>query len=491
MACTSSDSFVIEFKLKTSSADKIYLQECFSAGWKIYNTLVRHCRKQLASLRQDKTYRNLLAKYHSLKRSRNQKTVSQQLSAMTASFGLTEYSLHSFVKVQQKRYKQYINSHVAQKIASAVWRGVEKVLYGNGKTLHFRKYTEFVSLEGKNNSTGLVFRDGVLKVNSRPIHTARHKRDGSASRRYEEEALTHRVKYCRLVRRPVGSSWHYYVQLVLEGTAPQKHSLGSGRAGLDIGTSTAAAATEQECILTVLDETVENIEKEQRRLLRKMDRSRRTTNPQNYNVDGTVKKGGKRWHKSKNYRRMEMQYASLCRKRAAALKQQQEILANRIVSQCDTLYIEKMNFKGLQRKAKQSKVKENGKYARRKRFGKSLQARAPAQFCGILKRKLETLGGRYLEADTKAFRASQYNHVTNTYIKKKLSRRHNVINGRWIQRDLYSAFLLMNSAETLDHADREHCIKTFDTFLQAHDACINNIRNTKTKIPRSFGFQAA
>ena len=71
--------------------------------------------------------------------------MTQQLSAMTASFGLTEYSLHSFVKVQQKRYKQYINSHVAQKIASAVWRGVEKVLYGNGKTLHFRKYTEFVS----------------------------------------------------------------------------------------------------------------------------------------------------------------------------------------------------------------------------------------------------------------------------------------------------------------------------------------------------------
>ena len=209
MAHANSDSFVIEFKLKTSYADELYLQECFSAGQKIYNTLVCHCRKQLASLRQNKTYRDLLAKYHSLKGSRNQKTVSQQLSAMTAFFGLTEYSLHSFVKVQQKRYKRYINSLTAQKIASAVWRGVEKVLYGNGKSLHFRKHTEFVSLEGKNNSTGLVFRDGVLKVNGRPIHAARHKRDGSASRRYEEEALTHRVKYCRLVCRPVGSSWHY------------------------------------------------------------------------------------------------------------------------------------------------------------------------------------------------------------------------------------------------------------------------------------------
>ena len=52
MACTSSDSFVIELKLKTSTADEIYLQKCFFAGQKIYNTLVRHCQKQLVSLGQ-------------------------------------------------------------------------------------------------------------------------------------------------------------------------------------------------------------------------------------------------------------------------------------------------------------------------------------------------------------------------------------------------------------------------------------------------------
>ena len=186
-----------------------------------------------------------------------------------------------------------------------------------------------------------------------------------------------------------------------------------------------------------------------------------------------------------------MEYASLCRKRAAALKQWQEAMANRIVSQCDTLYVEKMNFKSLQRRAKTSKVKENGKHTRRKRFGKSLQARAPAQFCRTLKRKLEALGGQYLEVDTRAFRASQYDHVTDTYTKKKLSRRHNIIDGRWVQRDLYSAFLLSNSAEDLAHADRDRCNETFNLFLKNHDACVAKIRNTKTKIPRSFGFQAA
>ena len=492
MARTKTDSFILELKLKTSPADDAYLEKCFSAGCSICNTLVRHCRRQIASLRQDKDYRKLLAEYCSPKKGKERSAVAKRLNAIVASYGLTEYSLHDFVKVQQKKHKKYINSHVAQKVASSVWRGVEKVLYGEGKYLHFRKWKDFLSLEGKNNTTGLVFQGGILKVNQRPVHARRQKKDGSPARRYEEEALTRRVKYCRLVRKPVGRRYHYYVQLVLEGKPPRKgYTLGEGAGGLDIGTSTAAVVTDTECILTVLGDGIESIEKKQWKLQRKMDRSRRAMNPQNYNPDGTVKKGRKKWTNSSHYRRMQMEYASLCRRRAAALKQWQEVMANRIVSQCDIIYVEQMNFKALQRKAKTSAVKENGKHTRRKRFGKSLQSRAPAQFCCILERKITALGGRYLEVDTRSFRASQYDHTAGTYTKKKLSRRHATIDGHWVQRDLYSAFLLSNSAEDLSHADRDRCIRTFDRFLKNHDVCIASIRNTKTKIPRSFGFQAA
>src|SRR5699024_6219093 len=116
-------------------ADDAYLAKCFSAGCSIYNTLVRHCRRQIASLRQDKDYRKLLAEYCSLRKGKERSAVSKRLKSIVASYGLTEYSLHDFVKVQQKKHKKYINSHVAQKIASSVWRGVEKVLYGDGKYL--------------------------------------------------------------------------------------------------------------------------------------------------------------------------------------------------------------------------------------------------------------------------------------------------------------------------------------------------------------------
>lgn len=117
--------------------------------------------------------------------------------------------------------------------------------------------------------------------------------------------------------------------------------------------------------------------------------------------------------------------------------------------------------------------------------------KAPAQFCAVLKRKLEAAGGTYHEVNTVTFRASQYNHETGTYRKKELSDRHCTIHGQWVQRDLYSAFLLMNSDASLEHTDRSRCIAAFETFLQAHNTCISEIKNSGAKVPRSFVFRAA
>ena len=150
-----------------------------------------------------------------------------------------------------------------------------------------------------------------------------------------------------------------------------------------------------------------------------------------------------------------------------------------------------MAFKGLQQRSKKTQAGKDGRPARKKRFGRSIQSRAPAQFCAALKRKLVAAGGTYHEVNTVTFRASQYNHETDTYRKKKLSNRHCTIRGEWVQRDLYSAFLLMNSDRSLEHTDRSRCIAAFDTFLQAHNTCISEIKNSGTKVPRSFGFRAA
>lgn len=315
----STASFVLQLKLNTSREDEEFLDKCMESGWRIYNTLVRYCRRQIASLRQDREYRELLKKLGSVK-GKERKEVSARLSELTASYGLTQEGLEVFVKVQQHKFSRYIHSQVAQKIAGSVWRSVQAVLYGNGKTLHFRKKEDFCSLEGKQNTTGIRFQGGQVSYGGYTFSVKRHKRDGSASWLYEEEALGRRVKYCRLVRKPMGKKYHYYVQLVLEGAPPARHKKGSGRAGLDIGTSTIAVASGSQCILAVLGDSVEKIEQEQRRILRRMDRSRRAANSGNYLPDGTIRKGRKIWKYSRKYCRLRMKYKALCAKRAAALK---------------------------------------------------------------------------------------------------------------------------------------------------------------------------
>ena len=72
-------------------------------------------------------------------------------------------------------------------------------------------------------------------------------------------------------------------------------------------------------------------------------------------------------------------------------------------------------------KQKDGTVKVIQKYKRKKRFGWSINRRAPARFLLELKRKAEAVGGVYAEVDTKEFKASHYNHVTDAYEKIPLS----------------------------------------------------------------------
>ncbi|WP_445505651.1 hypothetical protein [Niallia sp. 03091] len=136
-----------------------------------------------------------------------------------------------------------------------------------------------------------------------------------------------------------------------------------------------------------------------------------------------------------------------------------------------------MNIKSLQKRSKKTEISEKtGKYKRKKRFGKSIGHRAPAMFMSILERKVAAQGGMFKKVNTRTFKASQYNHKTNNYKKKELKERWHIFNdGTRIQRDLYSAFLLMNSNRTGTKTNRKRCEKTFEMFQSLHDKEIERI----------------
>lgn len=330
------ESYVLTLKLNTSPEQDVWLSHTFWCGQQIYNVLVRHCKKQLRKLIQDPEYRDLLvARKESGLSKADKNRINQELADIRIGYGLSEYQLHAYVSVQQHRYKKSIDSDVAQKIASSVWRSVEKYLFDNGKCIHFRKYDEFESMEGKKNTSGMRFKDGRLHWRGQVIQP-------QIRTDYDRKALKSRVKYCRIQRKPVGTKYHYYLQLVLEGKPPVKHPVGHGTAGLDIGISTAAIVTKDSCKLTVLSSDAKDHSAQIRRTQRAMDRSRRITNPDNYLPDGTVRKGARKWIRSKHYRKLQFRKKSMERRHADAINTGHHRLANEIASKADTAYVEKM-----------------------------------------------------------------------------------------------------------------------------------------------------
>mgnify|MGYP000920047281 CR=1 FL=1 len=473
------ESYVLTLKLNTSFEQDRWLSYAFWCGQQIYNVLVRHCRKQLRKLIHDPEYLELLAARRKDDLSKKDKNrINQELATIRRSYGLSEYQLHAFVTVQQHRHKRSIDSDVAQKIASSVWRSVEKYLFDNGKCIHFRKYDEFESMEGKKNTSGMRFKDGRLHWRGQVIQP-------QIRTDFDRKSLKSRIKYCRIQRKPVGTKYHYYLQLVLEGKPPGKHPVGHGTAGLDIGTSTAAIVTDDSCKLAVLGSDAKDHSAQIRQIQRAMDRSRRATNPDNYLLDGTVCKGAQKWIRSKHYKRLQFRKKSLECRHADAINTCHHRLANEITSKADIVYVEKMSFRGLARKTKSATKKADGRFRSRKRFGKSIKNRCPSGFQTTVEKKFKITGGTYIEVPN-SYRASQYDHTVDDYIKKKLSDRlYKLQDGTEVQRDWYSSFLLYCYNYKTQDIDKDKCITEFDDCYKKEKALITWIKAHKIKVLNS------
>ena len=385
-----------------------------------------------------------------------------------------------------KHFSNNIDSLTSQKIASNVWKSYEKFFYGNGKKIHYKKYNDFNSLGGKTNKSGIRFKDNMILWKGLRIPIIIN-----YNNQYEYQALQSDVAYCCIIRKYVRNKYKYYVQITFKGNPPVKvdtktgkikHPIGQGDVGIDIGISTIAYASTTDVKILELADKVQNIENQKRRLLRKMDRSRRTVNSDNYNKDGTIKDQDNKkiiWNKSNHYIKYQNQLKELYCKQKDIRKYQHECLANYIISLGDTIYVETMNFSSLAKRAKKTEKNCKGRFKRKKRFGKSISNRAPAMLLEIIDRKLSYYDKYLIKIDTWHAKASQFNHFDSTYHKKTLSQRWNDFNGIKIQRDLYSAFLIMNIASDLKSFDMDKCNKRFENFYKLHNKEVKRLTGHK------------
>ena len=510
-------NFILELQLNISPKDRHYNDMALEYGRHIYNATLKYALNHWNSMKQLKIYKLLLSEYQKVKNSKNKndetykQCISDDLAELRIRYKLSKFQLEAYATKYKNNhnYDKYLDSNSVLNIAGNVWQAIEGLIFYKSKRVHFCKYGDFNTLIGKTNKQGIRFIKIGEKVRRKPSEINKVVwcgREMSVKIRktdiYAQEVLaTKKVKFCKIVRKLIKGRFKYYVQLVFDGVPPAKRNRDgsfrhkvdvNSRVGLDIGTTTLATVSEKSVSLEKLgDDEIVEINKEINRLHRKLDRSRRATNSKNFNKDGTIKKGIKlKWYRSNSYMKTLFKLKEKYRLKSVKLKLSHNRLANCILELGCNIHVENMSFKALVKKSKETKISEKtGKIKSKKRYGKSITNFAPGTFIEILDRKLKYIDKSLNKVNTQTFKASQYNHHTNKYIKKKLSNRWNYIDKFKIQRDLYSAFLLMNSKNNLKTTDRTLCIENFDNFVKLHDSEISRLEIYIDKLPTSFGIK--
>lgn len=481
------DRFILEFGLKTEKWQEDIIDKRLEAGRQMYNALLSTSLKRWKELKKTRKYRALIASLdHDKEHPEHDKPIWDEIDKLRDDAGLSQFGLSNMMTPIRQHFRSLVNVHIAQKLSLHLWNAYEKLFYSDGKELHFKKYGQVNALEGKNNKTGIVFKPDIRICKwgnlTMPVVV-------DEANSYEVESLMMPIAYCGVKRQFVRGKRKYYLFAVFKGQHPAKRrnsdgrftqKLGHGDVGIDIGTSTVAFSSASDVKIFELADKAQGLEREKFLLRRRLNRSRRAMNPDNYNPDGTTKKGRLHWLRSKRYLKQLMILKEIYRKQAAVRKFQHEQLTNFLLQKGDSFYVEKMSFKGLQKKSqKTEKSEKTGKFKCKKRFGKSLANRAPATFLSILERKLNYLGKQLIRINTVKARASQFNHIDETYKKKKLSQRWNDIDGHRVQRDMYSAFLIMNVNPDLETFNMKKCNSRFENFLSLHDKEVHRLLGNK------------
>lgn len=434
-------SFVTEFALSVDSQSSSELEARFNAGLRLYNACLNEAMLRVDLVRNCIPYqqaKQIKPTTDELKKQRNELFSAARKQNRYSDFELQVYA--GIVARDSKWIAGKLDSHTIQKLGTRAFKASEKVLFGRAKSVRFKGATRFRSMEGKNNTQGIMFKGGTdckivwcgLEL---PIIYPEKWND------VLEHGYRCPVKYCRIIWRILNGKKRWYVQFINEGEAYKYRSntqSKTGLVGIDLNVSNVAVVGDNKAGLYPFAENVPTFEREIKSLQQKMQRSQRVNNPNNYEPDfdakvgrrikrkkGKVKKGSRRWKQSNAYKKYARKKRELERRKAAYSKSQNRRLANRIIREFgNNIKTEKVSVRGWQ-----------------KRYGKAIAAKSPGFFQSELARKAESAGGKFTTFSTNKTALSQ-THLDGTRIKKTLSERvHHDVSGFEMQRDLFSSFL--------------------------------------------------
>ena len=473
MPRSTTPSFVHELPLKVLPQDSKELDKRLDAARQLCNACLSECLRRIQLIKQSRLWK----KAKELRKT-DPATSKKLYKEAKETHDFSEYDLHKYAKETAKQcfIAKRLDSLTIQKMASRAFSAASDYLHNKRGKPRFKPKSRMHSVEGKNNLSGIRFHEGIIIWNVKkgkclklvPIF------DTKDPHGVEAHALACSTKYTRIIKKTIRGKCVWYAQLIQEGKPLQKtkNRISDATVGLDIGPSTIAAISLQHntAFLEPFCQTLKPLNKEIGKVQKLMDRSRRATNPDNYNANGTVRSGIKVWHKSKNYLKLKAELAELNRKLATTRKCLHGRLVNRILALGKYIKIEKLSYRAFQCL-----------------FGKSVGFRAPGTFVSILRRKAESAGGEVIEFSTYQTKLSQTCHCGRIK-KKQLSERWHICPcGTEAQRDLYSASLaLFVENDQLDTCQAKEAWPVVGPLLECAVSSLDKLVKGKSRLS-SFG----
>lgn len=298
--------YTVRLRLDLCNSEKRFFSKCFSFANTIHNTIVSTAQRRLNALFHDREYMTAHIEYGEsgyakknakqlfASQKKRKKQLSDIMKAKQEEYKLRQTDLEKSIKQMRWKYSKYISSQQAQAEAKAVYAGVSKVLFDNGKHLHYKRFNQFDCIKQKNTGNGVKVLDWkTIEFMDHKYHIAPIPKTHYMQEVLNSTVLFAGLKYAYLKRIEFESGYRYYVILTLSGSVPKKLQKCNheNRTGVDFGTSSIATASNDELNLVELAPRSGEYEKQIRYLQNLVDHKTRIHNKDNYDESGRVKKG--------------------------------------------------------------------------------------------------------------------------------------------------------------------------------------------------------
>lgn len=424
-------TFCLEFETGLSKKDRDLCEKKLRIGRSIYNACLRESLKRLEKCHRDPRYKMLAKNYkesesilialenelddalanqndngRQIKEIRNSiknnrillAEYSGALNEITKEYRCSgKYSLSDFRKQQSIHFRGGIGAQIACKLSERAFLTAKKIEGNKEKRIRFAQDDDDFTIEGASNLDSIYLKNGMLYFDRKTAINIKPTRKKDEV--YYEEALKHHIKRCMLSSRTIRGKKRYFLQVLLEGTPPNHREYGKGKIDLlDVKVAYIEVTKGDKTEKIELAPGCKDYEEKIAEINKKMHASRFASNPENFDENGVLRSGIKKWNYSKNYKKLLLRKKELYRSMRERRRISHEILTNQILKESTEIYVRKLPYEAYKKGKYKYKEDENPNLRLQLvKQGKNIGNRAPSEFVEILKRKLSYIDKELLE----------------------------------------------------------------------------------------------